>query len=299
MCTNKILTIAIPTYNRCFYLQESLTRILKQVAGLHHKIDILVSDNNSSDGTQDMVLKLISNGAAIRYNRNPQNLGMDGNFVFCFKNSVSKYTWLLGDDDLLLDNTLSRLVKLLDDNDFGLVHLSDISNIGNMEVEVYEDSKKFTQKLNFLITFISGNIVKTDVINKIDFSKYSGSLFSQVPVYINAAIDAKQNAIVTFKTMEIAVDGITNGGYNIFEVFVTNYLNILKEFKSIFGVKWYERQKYLLLRRFIYPWVVKLFNTKHNLRFSTKGWLRILFSKYWYEPYFYPMFLFFYLRKFK
>ena len=46
-----LLTIAIPTYNRSFYLDRNLTNILMQYSK-EMAIEILISDNASTDDTQ-------------------------------------------------------------------------------------------------------------------------------------------------------------------------------------------------------------------------------------------------------
>ena len=42
---------------------------------------------------------------------------MDGNFVYCFQNATSKYVWVLGDDDYLIEGTISRLLEIMDSED--------------------------------------------------------------------------------------------------------------------------------------------------------------------------------------
>lgn len=299
MENNKILTIAIPTYNRGFFLEQSLERITSQIKGLEDEIELLVSDNCSSDNTQQVVKKFIDAGAPIVYNRNNVNLGMDGNFVYCFKNAKAKYAWILGDDDYLVEGTIPKLLNIMKSGEYGLIHLNN-SLDNDLGSKVFTEKSKFVGDISFMITFISANIVQTKYVKQVDFNKYIGTYFTLIPVYLTAVIEENKNMMVYFDTMDAPADASTNGGYNIFKVFVTNYLNIVKEFRSSLGYRYYEIEKYKLCRLFIYPWMVKLLiKSNHGLHFKTNSWFKIIFKKYWYEPYFYPMLLLFWIRRIK
>lgn len=298
MKNNKLLTIAIPTYNRAPFLEESLKRICFQIKGYEDVVELLVSDNCSSDNTMQVIKKFQNEGTAIIYNRNSVNRGMDGNFVYCFQNATSKYVWILGDDDYLVEGTISRIIELIQNEEYGLIHLSCAATNASYGQEVYVDKSKFVGDISFMITFISANIVRTKYVSQIDFDKYLGTYFTLIPVYLTAAISEKKNLMIRFQTMEIAADARTNGGYNIFEVFVTNYLKVIKEFRGSLGFKWYEIEKYRLCRRFLWGWMQKLLiNSNHGLRFKTDGWFKIILKKYWYEPYLYPMLVAFWFKK--
>lgn len=297
MGNNKILTIAIPTYNRSLFLKQSLERITSQIKGFEDDIELLVSDNCSTDNTEEVVREFIDRGVPLSYNRNIANLGMDGNFVYCFKNATAKYVWILGDDDYLLEGTILKLLDLMKSGEFGLIHLSNIKK-HNLDSKVYLDKTKFVGDISFMITFISANIVQTKYVSQIDFDKYMGTYFTLIPVYLTATIGEQNNLMIYFTTMEAPADSSTNGGYNIFEVFVTNYLNVILEFRPSLGFLWYEIEKFKLCRGFLYGWMLRLLiDTNHGLRFKTNNWFKIIFNKYWYEPYFYPMLILFWIKK--
>lgn len=296
MKSNKLLTIAIPTYNRAKFLKIGLEKLLLQIEGNENLIDLLVSDNCSEDDTKKIVENFIHQGYPIRYNRNLENLGMDGNFAYCFNNAKGKYIWILGDDDYLVDGTIDQIISIIGKDDYGLIHLN--TSEFRKENKVYDSAQDFLNKVNINITFISGNIVNREAVQKVSFDNYEGTLLSQLPVYLNAITSFEKNVIVYQQLLDAAVDSVTNGGYNIFEIFVTNYLTILKEFRIDLGIKWYEIQKYKLFRYFIWLWMSRLFlNKNHGLRFKTNNWLKIILKQYWYEVYIYPVFIIFYIKK--
>ena len=75
-----IVTIGIPTYNRAGSFLEQV--ILSAVNQTYKNIEILVSDNCSTDHTEAL-LKRFSD-PRIRYVKQPQNIGANNNFNFCF-----------------------------------------------------------------------------------------------------------------------------------------------------------------------------------------------------------------------
>ncbi|MDD5584630.1 MAG: glycosyltransferase family 2 protein, partial [Candidatus Omnitrophica bacterium] len=96
-----LLTIAIPTWNRVKYLAQALEAFTKQIALLHTQdIEVIVSDNASSDTTSDVVRQIAHQYDFLRYYRNSQNLGSDKNFELLVNKAAGKYVWFFCDDDL-------------------------------------------------------------------------------------------------------------------------------------------------------------------------------------------------------
>lgn len=67
----KVLTIAIPTYNRVFTLKQALKYVLQQYS---EKIEILVSDNASDDGTEEYMKRICEENKEVIYIRNNTTL---------------------------------------------------------------------------------------------------------------------------------------------------------------------------------------------------------------------------------
>jgi len=92
-----LVTIAIPTYNRAdSYLKLALESAINQT---YPNIEIVVSDNCSTDGTETVVKSF--SDPRIRYFRQPENIGPNNNFNFCVEQAKGHYFLLLQDDDLI------------------------------------------------------------------------------------------------------------------------------------------------------------------------------------------------------
>src|SRR3990167_10199807 len=103
--SNYILTIGIPTWNRFPYLKENLEAIFREVVKLPDiRIEILISDNASTDETQTYCESLAKQYSFVTYLRNKENLGANKNFQQVMQNAQGDYIWLMGDDDQIVEN---------------------------------------------------------------------------------------------------------------------------------------------------------------------------------------------------
>ena len=57
MAHNKILTVGIPTWNRCELLKDLLDQLTVQISEwkLEDNIEVLISNNGSEDDTENLV----------------------------------------------------------------------------------------------------------------------------------------------------------------------------------------------------------------------------------------------------
>jgi glycosyltransferase involved in cell wall biosynthesis len=110
----KTISVVIPTYNRAEYLRQALDGVLAQT---FKDYDIIVVDDNSTDGTKELVA---SYGANVRYicQENKERGAGRNNGV---KNSESEYIAFLDSDDMWLSNHLEVCLEALkQDRDAGL-----------------------------------------------------------------------------------------------------------------------------------------------------------------------------------
>lgn len=172
---NFLLTIAIPTYNRKKLLKRAIESIIPQ---LNSKVEVLVSDNASDDGTDEMMTELFP---MVRYIKNTKNMGVDCNFLQCYRKARGKYVILLGSDDRFADDALDYLTDFLEKNDCDLVFLNfrcfdvtkesiyikngeKIKNYKEKEDIVTMDRNLFMKYANHSITFMSASVAKTALL---------------------------------------------------------------------------------------------------------------------------------------
>ena len=110
---NPLLSICIPTYNRSNYLKVCLDSIISQFANkeISGQVEIVISDNASTDDTQETIAEFKKKFSNIKYSRNNKNLGFDRNLLKVIDESTGKYCLILGDDDALFPESLSVILN--------------------------------------------------------------------------------------------------------------------------------------------------------------------------------------------
>lgn len=113
MVKNIILSISIPTFNRADFLRDCLDSIVEQFSDVEvaNQVEIIISDNCSSDNTEDIVKKFQEKNKNIKYFKNESNIGFDRNLLNVVEKSSGEYCLTLGDDDALFPGVLSLLLK--------------------------------------------------------------------------------------------------------------------------------------------------------------------------------------------
>lgn len=179
----KKLTICIPTYNRIQHLCASLDILISQVNEKQSEVNILISDNASTDNTETIVKeRYLINSECIFYFKMPHNCGPENNFEFCVSQSNSEYVYLLGDDDLVspffVDTILSLLEKYKDVYFFHFNYL--IVNPKSLNTQLVNDIDGdsllhfFDNGISFLSSyfdkpsFMSSNVFRKSCWNNLD-----------------------------------------------------------------------------------------------------------------------------------
>lgn len=100
------VTIAIPTYNRIALLPRALESALNQKGG---SIEIIISDDGSTDGTQEFLSKL--SNEKVRCFTKEKNSGIHVNMNTCLDAARGNFFLLLSDDDYLLPGCIENLMQ--------------------------------------------------------------------------------------------------------------------------------------------------------------------------------------------
>jgi glycosyltransferase involved in cell wall biosynthesis len=108
-----LLSICIPTHNRAKFLSIGLKRITEQLKDKKFKeqVEIIISDNNSTDNTMTTVYEYSKQYNFIRYFKNDKNIGINKNILKASKYAQGKYLWLLSDDDFILPEALKLIIR--------------------------------------------------------------------------------------------------------------------------------------------------------------------------------------------
>ncbi len=103
-----LITIAIPTFNRAAMLRQAMQSALAQKFA---DFELVVSDNASSDGTQQVIAGFADE--RIRVLRQTTNIGLFANVNACIDAARGAYILILSDDDAIPDDALQLYLGLL------------------------------------------------------------------------------------------------------------------------------------------------------------------------------------------
>lgn len=108
---NPLVSVCIPTYNRADRLKRAVEKILDCT---YKNVEIIISDNASTDHTQEVCAQLCTSSPMIHYFRHNLNQGPTKNFEFARSKVSGKYFVWLGDDDYFSSNYISLCVRELE-----------------------------------------------------------------------------------------------------------------------------------------------------------------------------------------
>ena len=105
------ISVVIVSLNTCNVLRECLESVRRESRSL--RVQIIVVDNGSSDGSQEMVEREFPEAVLIRSN---VNLGFGGANNLGFQSAGGRYIVLLNSDAFLTEGALERSVRHMDED---------------------------------------------------------------------------------------------------------------------------------------------------------------------------------------
>ncbi len=129
-----LVTIGIPTFNRAALIEQTLQSAIEQN---YPNIEIIVSDNASTDDTSQICTLLQKKYNNISYIQQTTNIGATENFNFVLQQAKGEYFMWLGDDDWIDKNYISECQRVLEEH-------HDTEMIAGMPMYYYEDTYLYT-----------------------------------------------------------------------------------------------------------------------------------------------------------
>ncbi len=298
------LTFCFPTYNRAALLKEALRAVLDQIGPEEAaQVEILIMDNASPDDTPQVVEKL--NGQSpylpLRYVRNPENLGLDRNFLKGIGLARGKFVCLLSDDDILLPGAVAKLLEMIhkypDFDGF-------CCNIRSFYEDPYKDAPPWLdikedvllRDRNEVLQLVQGHITfmtilvfnKSLISDRLAAGHYAdkiGTYFLPSYIFLDVLASGKDFAAVAQIMMAQRVENAH--ALNFFQVFITELAALMNHAEaSGFSRKLIRRIKMDMLigaRHFVAR--VKIYNRETELWSSRRDGIVQLFRVYKFHPY--------------
>ena len=106
-----LVSMGLPVYNGERYLRETLDSLLAQT---YTDFELIISDNGSTDATEEICRQYAAADSRIRYYRYPENRGAAWNYNNVTALAIGKYIKHAAADDLLMPTYLERCVPILE-----------------------------------------------------------------------------------------------------------------------------------------------------------------------------------------
>jgi glycosyltransferase involved in cell wall biosynthesis len=172
------VSVLIPTLNRLSYLKESLDSALRQT---HTDLEILISDDGSTDGSQDYVRALATTDSRVRLlPPNPQP-GLFTNINYLVQHGAGDAFCILADDDRLLPEFVAHLALPLSQDEQTVASFCDhwlIDPAGNTAMDETEHNSLLYCRKNLTAGILADAL--TQVMKGsmcMGFSLYRSSVF--------------------------------------------------------------------------------------------------------------------------
>lgn len=186
MQANPLLSIVIPTYNRSDFLDYCLKfhiSILKK-----YNLEVFISDNASTDTTEDIARKWSIEYPLIQYRRNETNLGPDENFEKALKYPKSEYVWLLGDSYQIPFEAIEYFFDLVSEKNqkYDVIVYNSMNRVVDILQQNYSDHNKLLSDLGWHMTCMSCLVYNSQLISNANFKRYRNTCFIQTGIIFEA-----------------------------------------------------------------------------------------------------------------
>lgn len=194
------LQVILITYNRLKHVQRTFEQLFAEGSPIID-YDLLVLDNNSTDGTADFVKEFMQTHKNVSYRKNKYNLGISGNIAKAMEIAEKEYVWIICDDDK-----------------YDFSNWSEVENAINNDEEVLcvaryaipDEHKNHIEYQLLQMTFIPAIIFKTTVFNDTVMRNAFDNIYTLFP-HICPVVSAINNN----KPIYVVDKAIVDNGMNL------------------------------------------------------------------------------------
>lgn len=289
-----LLSICIPTYNRASYLEGAILNIITDNA-FGDEVEIIISDNASTDNTEEIAKKYTQKHYNIKYYKNEENI-RDKNFMLALQRGNGLYRRLFNDTLRFKERALQKMLDIIriSPQNRPLFFYQNITFLNSNTQKKINNPAELILNTSYWITWIGNFGNWKHIINNIPSPNECAPLLLTQVDWSFKIMSGNQCAQIYFDDYFESIIPNKKGGYNIFNVFINNYLLIIRQYidkRSII-----QKEKYRLFRYFLLKWISSLKNSNKDFTFEKNNIWNILMKEYWYCPYFYIGLIFLYIK---
>ena len=184
MNAESLVTIGIPVYNEENYLAETIESAINQT---YQTIQIIISDNCSTDRSFEIAQKYAEQDSRILLVRQEKNIGALENFKFVLEQAKSEYFCWLGAHDIFLSSYIQQAVSILNEKkNVGMTYpISRLIDVKGNQLQIEGSDihtlgltleERLCKVANNLISCVSiHGLFRTIIAQKLPFKKTIGA----------------------------------------------------------------------------------------------------------------------------
>jgi len=183
------LSIAIPTYNGSPYIRGALDSIISQLEDVDEEVEIVISDNASTDQTPEIIRGYQNKYPFIKYFCNEENVGPDRNYDLAVRRAKGEFVWLFSDDDRIRDGGIRRVIEVINKHPniaAIFVNSEHVICLNCSEDCLSLSGDDFFSKTRFKNGLVSSNVIKKAEWERVDTYKYFYTNWIHMGVLIEA-----------------------------------------------------------------------------------------------------------------
>ena len=258
--TQPLLSICIPTYNRAYYLDQCLEAIVHQ-DGFDERVEVVISDNASTDNTQELCKKYTEQYPNIRYFRNEV---MGPNLHPVLQRATGLLRKVTNDTILYQPGAIEYMLQAIEENKEKKRQVYFL-NTGRYKAPIKTESlDTFITALGFRITwFGSVSCWDEDCEDLSIIINDRTSALPQVP-YLLGLFEKHGGGVVydrpIMKVQPVEMKRVSYGPdriWGIHKIFYTNFLGFIQQYvdSGKISKESYEQVRKELLLNFLCGWV--------------------------------------------
>ena len=175
---SKLLSIVIPTLNRCEYLKLTLACLLPQVKANLDEVELVVCCNASKDETDAYMQQQSKEYPFVQYKYFDEYVEVGQSLIRSVDEAQGKFVVLWGDDDIPMPYFAETILKIIKKNpEVGIIHCNRLEGkdtiYGMRNLKVVESCydvddeglypvDEFVQRFGIMLGFISSCIFRKD-----------------------------------------------------------------------------------------------------------------------------------------
>ena len=282
MSSQPILSICIPTYNRSDYLRKCIDAIVSQKE-FDERVEIIISDNCSSDDTEEFCNSICSIYKNIRYFRNGENVA-DENFTLALQRATGLLRKLTNDTVVFKPNALSYMIRAAEENlsEKPLLYFLSSGKQPNGRHDVFSIDE-FVDAVGVNMTWIRSLALWEEDCKDLRVLKDNAhTQMAQIPLLLYQ-VESKGHAVIydepIMDSLPVEKKNLT---YGLHQVFYNNFLGHLRTYlnKGYLSKSCYERLRKKLLLEFFCNWIIIKENNDGQYIFSDENLQRLIESEY-------------------